>query len=272
MNKFVCNYSLLRFRPYPETGEFVTVGVLTEIPQLNLLSYRLTVKKFGRITRFFPEIPEKLISHHVNLIEKNLKIYLRDEQTELFENIDTAIVFSELTRPREGLITFGEIGTTVTDEPENIAAYLYHEFVERQFARRGKHRISESINMFLKEWKIFDRYKRNQNVPCKRNTTVQIPFAEFSDSGKLITALFPFQFDNKRINDVEHTFDRFYGDLRRLSSAPKKPERIVLPYSLSDNELIKEHTLENLGNVEKQSGITTVDINNQERLKSILLV
>lgn len=34
MKKLICNYSVIRFLPYPETGEFVNVGILACCPPI----------------------------------------------------------------------------------------------------------------------------------------------------------------------------------------------------------------------------------------------
>jgi hypothetical protein len=56
MTKIACNYSVIRFLPYPESGEFVNIGVVVSGPQTGFLDFRIERKKFGRIGKFFPEL------------------------------------------------------------------------------------------------------------------------------------------------------------------------------------------------------------------------
>jgi hypothetical protein len=51
-----CNYSVVRFRPYPETGEFVNIGVVVNSPQTGFFDFRIERRKFRRIANFFPEL------------------------------------------------------------------------------------------------------------------------------------------------------------------------------------------------------------------------
>jgi len=55
MKKFACQYALLRFRPFVETGEFANVGVVMLAPEARFFGYRL-LKRYGRITQFFHQL------------------------------------------------------------------------------------------------------------------------------------------------------------------------------------------------------------------------
>ncbi|MGB2108952.1 MAG: DUF3037 domain-containing protein, partial [Marinobacter vinifirmus] len=41
MTRFACNYAIVRFMPYVETGEFANVGVLPWIPKQKTLLFKL---------------------------------------------------------------------------------------------------------------------------------------------------------------------------------------------------------------------------------------
>ena len=57
MNKRVaCNYAVLRFLPYPETQEFVNIGVVLMCPELRWFDYRTETRRRDRVTGFFPEL------------------------------------------------------------------------------------------------------------------------------------------------------------------------------------------------------------------------
>ena len=55
-NKLACNYTVLRFFPYPETGEFVNLGIAMACPDLHWFDFRLETRRQDRITNFFPEL------------------------------------------------------------------------------------------------------------------------------------------------------------------------------------------------------------------------
>ena len=59
MNKLACQYALLRFRPFVETGEFANVGVVLMCPEGRFFGFKL-LKKYGRITKFFHQLDSKV--------------------------------------------------------------------------------------------------------------------------------------------------------------------------------------------------------------------
>ena len=56
--KYVCNYSILRFLPYPETGEFVNIGVVL-LASNGEFHYQLDRTR-QRVTRFFKTLDHKI--------------------------------------------------------------------------------------------------------------------------------------------------------------------------------------------------------------------
>lgn len=55
MKKLICNYSVIRFLPYPETREFVNIGILACCPQVGWMDYALEARKTKRVSDFSPK-------------------------------------------------------------------------------------------------------------------------------------------------------------------------------------------------------------------------
>ncbi len=51
-HKTICNYAVIRFLPYPETEEFVNVGVILACPETRTIDYMLETRRRDRITGF----------------------------------------------------------------------------------------------------------------------------------------------------------------------------------------------------------------------------
>jgi len=279
MNNYVHNYSLLKFCPYPETNEFIVVGVLVVTSQTNQLSFRLQNNNFGRITRFFPEIDQEFIKYHFNIMKENLQFYIKEDQTNLFDEIDNSVVFKGLVRPREGMLTFSSVKTLVYNDHLNIADHLFDQYVQHQFAKKSVHTLNNSVKQFLKEWDVSDRF-RKKSIHCLRNTTVDLPFAEVDFDDKVLKGIIPLSLSGTTatINTVEHRFDRLYGDLRRLDNAGKLPEHIIFPYETSRKEHVKSHTLESLNTLEEYSHregtvhISNVEMKDSDKFKRLILL
>jgi hypothetical protein len=65
MNKIACQYAIVRFSPFIETGEFANVGIVMIAPKLHFFGFQLEMKRYARITRFFDNID-------VNVYKKTL--------------------------------------------------------------------------------------------------------------------------------------------------------------------------------------------------------
>lgn len=134
---FVCNYALIRFTPYRQTGEFVNVGIVLFCSETNFFDSRLENENQQRITNFFPEFDFETYMKTKNDFQAELqriKQLLESEKNNASSAMKLGI-FRELVKPRESLIAFGPIGTVLTEEPERKLSQLFDELVNRQFAR-----------------------------------------------------------------------------------------------------------------------------------------
>ena len=114
MKKLACNYSVIRFLPYPETEEFANVGVLACCPETGWMNFILEQRKTKRIRDFFPELDVDMYTagrKHFNTEMCRLTAELcivRPGQLALpMEQKYIAGVFAEVIRPREELFRFG---------------------------------------------------------------------------------------------------------------------------------------------------------------------
>ena len=51
MNKVACQYAIVRFAPFVETGEFANVGIIMMAPKQRFFAFELELKRYKRITR-----------------------------------------------------------------------------------------------------------------------------------------------------------------------------------------------------------------------------
>ena len=52
MKKYACQYAIVRFLPYLETGEFANVGIVMLCPDAGFFDFKL-LRHVRRITAFF---------------------------------------------------------------------------------------------------------------------------------------------------------------------------------------------------------------------------
>ncbi len=129
-----CNYAVLRFLPYPETGEFVNVGVAAHCADLNWCGYAADDDDTRRVTQFFPAVaaadyqPQRKAM--IAELERVRALILKTNDARLARSI-----FQELTRARESVFRFGEIRTAMTDDPPVLIAQLCEQYVKPKPAK-----------------------------------------------------------------------------------------------------------------------------------------
>ena len=147
VKKLVCNYAVVHFLPYPETEEFVCVGIALLCQTTRFFGYRLEMKRRDRVTGFFPELDVGVFTQGRRIFEQPLQHVRRllgdadgKGQLELgLHQVDPVAVFKELVRARESLFRFSGMATVLTDNPAFEIERLYDHYVNRQFAQREEY-------------------------------------------------------------------------------------------------------------------------------------
>jgi hypothetical protein len=131
----VFNYAVLQFQPYPETGEFVNLGVAVHSPEHGLLEIQMENRKLRRVTDFFPELDKKQFQAAREAMAAEF-----DRVKELAANAKNVDVgrhlFRELIRQRESIFRFGEVRTILTETPEQLTSQLFERYVLRHLAKK----------------------------------------------------------------------------------------------------------------------------------------
>ena len=133
-----CNYAVVRFLPYRETGEFVNVGVVLFCRESRFFDLLLETKETKRVKGFFPEMDLSLLVERGRAFESEL-CRVKDLLTARDRGLDEAAregIFRELIRPRESIFRFGEPGTVLTEDPAGKLQELFERYVSRHFGSR----------------------------------------------------------------------------------------------------------------------------------------
>ena len=124
----VCNYAVLRFLPYPETGEFVNVGVLVTCQQPCLLEFQMEQEMTARVKALFPNQDEARFRYAALAMQtemERVRGMVRDPKT-------SQLAFREAVRPRESVLRFGEVRTILAPEPAALAGDLFRRYVRME--------------------------------------------------------------------------------------------------------------------------------------------
>lgn len=235
MNDVTCNYAIARFRPYPETGEFVNVGVVLICPQVDYFGYAFETRKHKRVTDFFPELELDVFKLGLAGLMKELtRVTGREHDEELQQLVlreearASMGQFKELVRPRETLFQFGEIGTVLTGDPRAKLQELFGYYIKRQFARDREYQevvMRRRLAEFLRKAELDHLYRTDLRVGDD-NYHVILPFVNL-DGVTIRKAIKPLHLDKESPTDIYRHGDAWVSAVRRLRHINRMPKEFL---------------------------------------------
>lgn len=234
MKKFACQYALLRFRPFVETGEFANVGIVMMAPEARFFGFRL-LKRYGRITQFFHQLDRKVYLEGRELFKEELDRFTGELRRLALDGRKTQPdillarnLFTELVRPREAMLQFAEQRVVLADNPKEKLVQLFDHYIERNFVTKEyQERLLESTVRKL----LFRGQMGTQYRPEKIGTpdfTVNFPFVLMADgkAQRIIKPLYLAQDDTTKI--LNHG-GQWVDKLRRLRKRSALPKDVLFP-------------------------------------------
>lgn len=234
MKKFACQYALLRFRPFVETGEFANVGVVMMAPEARFFGFRL-LKRYGRITQFFHQLDRKVYLEGRELFKEELDRFTGELRRLALDGRKTQPdiplarnLFNELVRPREAMLQFAEQRVVLADNPKEKLVQLFDHYIERNFVTKEyQERLLESTVRKL----LFRGQMGTQYRPEKIGTpdfTVNFPFVLMADgkAQRIIKPLYLAQGDTTKI--LNHG-GQWVDKVRRLRKRNALPKDVLFP-------------------------------------------
>lgn len=228
--QYACNYAVLRFLPYPETGEFVNLGVVVHCPARGHFSLRLETRKQARVTDFFPELDResfraarRSIAAEMERVKMMIRRSNNAEQGRL--------LFRELVRPREAVFRFGETRTILTDELGALAPRLFAQYVNRHFAQPKEYQETAMARRFHDALRTFrpDRVFHREQVVGTEEYHVRIPICSDwrTPEGVPMRAIKPLDLARPEPTAIFEHGDAWIQRVRRLKAIERMPERFI---------------------------------------------
>lgn len=255
MNKrLACNYAVIRFLPYPETQEFVNVGVVLMCPQLRCFDYRIETRRRDRVTGFFPELnPTVFIQgrrdfeQELRRLKKMLNAAQEAKQMEFgVAQDDFLALFTEIVRPRESIFRFGHIGTVLAEDPTAEITRLFGHYVERQFAQH------EDFQEKIMTRRLLETFKANQVTMFKPDRLggddyhVTMPFVRHMGTEATdVRAIKPLDFAKDDTTRILDHGDHWVARMKRLQAQHYQPEAFLFPVRLPAQEKRTRKAAEN---------------------------
>ncbi len=237
----VCNYAVVRFLPYPETQEFVNLGVVLACPAIGLFDYRLTTRRRDRVTGFFPELDgavfiqgRREFAQELARLKRFAAGQVQPGQMEMpFARKQFANFFAEVVRQRESLFRFGPMSTVMTADPAAELERLYKYFVERQFAQHEDYQETVMANRLADTLRARDIQGYHQEKLGDDLYHVTLPFVRHTGDGPAnLRAIKPLDLAKKEPTRIIEHGDRWVARMRRLGEMHYDPAAFLFPVSM----------------------------------------
>lgn len=200
--KYLCKYAIVRFIPFSETQEFANVGVLLFTPKSGFVDFKLAPNRFSRVTDFFDDLNGDLYRNALITFEKELtrvrelgnKFY-GEQQVELLE---------EVTRFREGIISFSETRALLHEDPKLALDQLYSKYIARNFVTKEyrEQQMVKALRQDLRKNIIGVQYTQ-QKLSGDFGVQIDMPFV--SKDCHITKVIKPLSFNqNKPLALIEH--------------------------------------------------------------------
>lgn len=214
--KQLCKYAIVRFMPFSETQEFANVGVLLFSPKTGFVDFHLAPKNFGRVTHFFDDLNGELYRNTLIAFEQELtrvkefgSQFVGEKQVELLE---------EVTRYREGIISFSETRAMLHNNPQVALEELYKMYVARNFVTK-EYREQQMVKALRHDLKkhIANVHYTQQKLTADYNVQIDMPFV--TKGCHMTKVIKPLSFNQaKPLNLIEHG-EQWINRVKRLIKA-----------------------------------------------------
>ena len=234
MTKFACQYALLRFRPFAETGEFANVGIVFLAPEARFFGFKL-LNRYGRITQFFKELDKKVYLNGRMLFKEELERFaaqlrkLALDGRKSVPDVRLAVdLFAEFVRHREAILQFDERRIVLAEDPKAKLNALFDFYVERNFVTKEyqERLLESSIRKLLFSAQVGEVYRQEKLGDA--DFAVNFPFVRMAEghADRVIKPLYLAQNDTTKI--ITHG-GQWVDKIRRLRKRKALPERVLFP-------------------------------------------
>lgn len=227
MTGLPCQYAIIRFLPYAETGEFANVGVVLACPTTGYLGARLMpTRKTGRITGFFDQLDVKVYREALKYLGEELG-RIRDMAAERGNPAAVRPLFDGLIRPREALLRFSEVRVVMADAPEAMLNKLFARFVERDFASKQYHDqlLERGVRETLRKANLRDYFEKAEIG--NDDLHIQVPFAHLRE-GTPMLVIKPIDLAKAEPNQIYDVGGHWADRIRRLGKHRLLPEEMLV--------------------------------------------
>ncbi|MCX7192437.1 MAG: DUF3037 domain-containing protein [Proteobacteria bacterium] len=231
MKKYACQYAIVRFLPYLETGEFANVGIVMACPATGYFDFKL-MTRIRRISAFFEELDTGIYRSAKSDFQQELKRvhnWLDPQKGGIHTPEFLRLFFAELTRPREAMMRFEGARVLMTDDPAQQLDELFGYYVERNFSTKAyqEQLLDKTVRKVLLNAQLNKQFQAN-TIGNTDSYHAKFPFVQF-DNGRALKAIKPLHLAQ---TDPAAIFDHgwaWLGKVQKLRALRVLPEGVLFP-------------------------------------------
>lgn len=279
MNKIACQYAIVRFAPFVETGEFANVGIVMMAPKQRYFGFELELKRFARITHFFNDIDAKLYKKALNNLKDELErvndVFNAHEFDNRLKHNDADFahaLFHEVTRKREAIVRFGNVRTVLTDAPDKKLKELFAFYIERNFITRKyqEELLERNMRKFLIQINVGDRFDKEKIGDDNYHAT--FPFVRHENNQR-IKIIKPLHLGHNEPTKIyEHGAAWIYR-INKLKNKFFDPQQVLFTLAGPEAEQDKNRldAYLDIQNELQRTGIRIADYDNKDEISQFAL-
>jgi hypothetical protein len=225
--KYACQYTIIQFLPFVETGEFANIGIAVACPEAGYFGFEVAPKGWRRISDFFVPLERRIYSAAIDRLNTHLdKLATMENGGASAEDI--TVLWAELTRSRDGMIRYSPPRAILTEDPEQVLEDLFGRYVERNFATTYHHErpLEQAVRKVLANADVGKLFKSLQlGEPYYH---IQLPFVQTAGE-RVVKVIKPlFLAHDEPIKILNHGGE-WLERLRRLRKHQVIPFDVLIP-------------------------------------------
>lgn len=175
----ILNFAAIGFRPYPELGEFINVGIVAVEARSRYLGYRLvSPQRTRRVSTSFPQLDLAIYRSGLRRLDRELSAlaietnHWTDDSRQVARNHpaqsdflvghDETDLFGRLTAPTGSPFFFASRGTRLCDDMDEAIAALYERYVEHRHLTQADYeekQLTRDIRRLLQTQRLGRLYR-----------------------------------------------------------------------------------------------------------------
>lgn len=244
MKKFACRYAIVQFLPHSETGEFANVGLVLTCPTTGFFEFKLEIRKYGRVTGFFDELPADVYRTAMKLMEGELTRVrgLVHEQPNGPNRADhIRALLDGLAHPREAIVRFGPVRPVLTDDPQAELSKLFDYYVDRSFATPEyvEHRIAKRLHGLIASLQLSLPFKAERIGDDQIHAHFPLVQRQHDQVSKVIK---PFNLAQSEANGIFDHGDAWLQKIRRLRKRQLLPRDVLFAVAVPPSTDVKRYS------------------------------